>query len=110
MGGLPLRKKVGGTGGKNLHYPSHIQLIRANFYQVPPHSLLRKGIGVLGGGHTNISGAYKYINIFVWGHTKFRGIQIFHDTGRPKKLAHRPLSGPGGQNPKILKKPGVTPN
>ena len=28
-------------------------------------------------------GAYKYINIFVWGHTKFRGIQIFHDTGAP---------------------------
>ena len=26
-------------------------------------------------------GAYKYINIFVWGHTKFRGIQIYHDTG-----------------------------
>ena len=74
----------GGTGGKNLHYPSHIQLlIRANFYQVPPHSLLRKGIGDLGGGHPNISGAYKYINIFVWGgHTNILiylngGIQIY---------------------------------
>ena len=35
-------------------------------------------------------GAYKYINVVELGHTKFRGIQIFHDIG-----ALMPMIGAG---------------
>ena len=36
-------------------------------------------------------GEYKYINIFEWGNTKIRGIQIFHDTGgKMTKVARAP--------------------